>query len=174
MLKNGYPSIYVYVLERLGCKEKAQRFKLDCKAQEDNNFGNYSSYVHGWWIPLLETMRQEGKLKQGKYPFSVYLFVGTKKLLMYSWYEYTYIGELDKQGNACGHGIALPRTDYNADQRYIKQLTYEGTFLNNHPHGICKYCSDSDKIKGAVTEQGLEQIEGEWHKGKCHGKYTHY
>ena len=42
--------------------------------------------------------------------------------------RYKYTGELDKDGNACGYGVA---NDYYGG-------TYKGTWFNNTIHGISK------------------------------------
>ena len=44
---------------------------------------------------------------------------------------YTYTGELDKEGNACGLGVAVDKSDLN-EPKFI------GTFLDDRRHGICK------------------------------------
>ena len=58
-----------------------------------------------------------------------------------------YEGEIDNSGKACGIGKALfQSTDTEVDERTrTEQLglrdrkhTFEGTWFENHPHGICK------------------------------------
>ena len=54
------------------------------------------------------------------------LHTGHKKVKLFA-KEFDYKGELDKDGNVCGHGVATRKT-----------YKYEGTFLNNQAHGFGK------------------------------------
>lgn len=56
------------------------------------------------------------------------LCLGKKKVVLFTGDEYDYSGELDQDGNLCGHGVAI----------YPALLKYEGTFLNNKSHGFGK------------------------------------
>ena len=56
------------------------------------------------------------------------IFLGEKKLLLISEYDYT--GELDEHGYACGFGVAV-KTNNNHD-RII------GTWLEDKEHGFSK------------------------------------
>ena len=55
------------------------------------------------------------------------LFVESTTIFDADLLEYDYVGEVDMNGNACGHGIATNEED---------DLKKEGTFLNNEFHGI--------------------------------------
>ena len=54
------------------------------------------------------------------------LHSGHKKVRLFA-KEFEYKGELDEEGNVCGHGVATRKT-----------YKYEGTFFNNQAHGFGK------------------------------------
>ena len=47
-----------------------------------------------------------------------------------------YEGEIDSNGNACGHGIAKRPEIANSRQPYLE---IEGTWLGGMKHGFCKF-----------------------------------
>jgi len=73
-----------------------------------------------------------------------------------------YEGQVDKEGNACGQGKwkCTEPTDHWSD----KGTTIEGSFKDNLPDGFAIMVYGIDK----------ERYEGEWSKGRLHGKVTHY
>ena len=54
--------------------------------------------------------------------------LGQRKVFIGSDEKYEYTGELDKDGNACGFGIAVGEID--------KDARYESTWFQNKRHGI--------------------------------------
>ena len=57
----------------------------------------------------------------------ILLLIGITKVTDADGNELDYIGEIDKDENACGHGIASSKD---------KNLKLEGTFFNNQMHGL--------------------------------------
>ena len=51
---------------------------------------------------------------------------------------------------------------------------YIGTFLDDLPHGFCKFDRCYVKYLGEHTEGSWGRFEGEFRKGKSHGKMTVY
>lgn len=55
--------------------------------------------------------------------------------------DYKYQGEVDNEGKACGFGIAREIIDPKFagdpnDWDYFEGNSYEGTWLDNKPHGV--------------------------------------
>ena len=74
-----------------------------------------------------------GKLKQGKnifdYNRAKRITLGERTVIVSrGQIECDYSGELDQDGNACGHGLAVCKTD--------QSKRWEGTWLKNKTHGI--------------------------------------
>ena len=47
--------------------DEMDAYKQDCKSKRDGPFLEYSSYVHGYLIPFLNYMREEGIVRKGKH-----------------------------------------------------------------------------------------------------------
>ena len=81
------------------------------------------------------------------------LHQGSKTIQDHNGVEYEYEGELDKQGQACGQGIA----------RCSDGHSYTGTFLSDKMHGI-----------GVIRYKDGSVEQGRWQDGHIHGKTTLY
>ena len=110
-------------------KTDLNRYMLQCKQLEDE-YEKYSLYVHGYFLPWLQQQREAGSLQQGrsKQIFHHTQDLGQRKVFIGSDDKYEYTGELDKDGNACGFGIAVGEID--------KDARYESTWFQNKRHGI--------------------------------------
>ena len=75
-----------------------------------------TAYINLCFLPYLDLLRQQNKLKQGKKEVEVDGFVSE------------YLGEMDESDNCIGVGTA---TDKYGNKRY-------GTWLNDEMHGTCK------------------------------------
>ena len=91
----------------------------------------------GFIEPTLEKLRREQKLKVGK------------KKMTINGVLYDYEGEM-KYNDAHGYGIAR-----------CGAVSFEGTFFNDKPDGICRHV----QIDGII-------FDGEWKQGKKRGKMT--
>ena len=72
MLLRSNPGLYIFVLDTYGKFGQVKEFMEWCKTFEFGDLGEYSVYVHGYWLPWLAKQRQAGKLKKGKSNFSSY------------------------------------------------------------------------------------------------------
>ena len=61
-LKAHYPRLYLFSLEFMDRREEAEEFSKQCLEYRDKDWENYSYYVHGYLLPMLEKLREEGKL----------------------------------------------------------------------------------------------------------------
>ena len=101
----------------------------------ENDWENYSHYVHGFWIPYLQQLKNEGILTEGMISLIVSDFFHIGQItfeipnndLQGTVHRYKYIGSL-KGDKAFGQGFAT-RIDNERD--FII-----GTFKDNVPHGI--------------------------------------
>ena len=103
-----------------------------CKKLE-NDYNNYSLYVHGWWLIWLAQQRQAGKLKQGNTLTILILIIVINKRVKLGGLggsQCYYTGEVDETGKTCGNGVIV-----NVNNPNVKT---EGTFLNGARHGISK------------------------------------
>ena len=77
---------------------------------------------------------------------------------------YTYIGETDSQGRACGRGTIEDQTGKSLFTKYDgSSLKYEGTFLDDKLEGIC-----------VITIDNRDKFIAEFHAGKQFGRATLY
>ena len=60
-------------------------------------------------------------------------------------------------------------------------VSYEGTFMNGWPHGVCKFCVCSLEylvyiiyLIGVTTWSSGNRREGDYKDGSRHGKVTYY
>ena len=68
---------------------------------------DYSLYVHGFLEPWIRQQRSEGKFVKGKYVSLKKLHsVGEKDIQDGYGEKWTYVGEIDSVGRACGRGVA--------------------------------------------------------------------
>ena len=103
--------------------------KEQCKKLE-NDDNKFSQYIHEYWLPWLDEQRKAGKLIKGKYQSQILLTITDEKRIEITIKEYDYTGEMDQDGKACGQGVAVFVND--------KDMRYEGTFLDDQPHGLCR------------------------------------
>ena len=61
-----FPCLCIHVMKKNGMKRELEKYMEDCKAKEDGEIGQYSLYVHGYWLPWLEMEREAGNLVQGR------------------------------------------------------------------------------------------------------------
>ena len=81
--------------------------------------------------------------------------------------KYSYKGELDSDGNACGHGTAV-------NVRH-PDWKYEGTFFKDYKHGLGEFTITTlIAIFVGILEWGGFTGEKEWRYGLAHGKETTY
>ena len=78
-------------------------------------------YTHLWVLPYHDFLRSQGKLTKGQ------------KKVKIGKDEADYNGELADNGACCGAGIAILE---NGNK-------YEGTWLNDQLHGICKFSAQA-------------------------------
>ena len=81
-----------------------------------------------------------------------------------------YEGEIDSNGNACGHGIA---TRPGTDKSGAAYLEIEGTWLGGMKHGFCKFIFPELTFLAMITTKDV-RLEGEYKFRWCHGKSTLY
>lgn len=117
-------------------KGHKQDWAFKCQSYE-NAFGNYTLYCLGYIEPTLEKLRRDQKL-----------VVGKKKMTI-NGVIYDYEGEM-RYNDAHGHGIARSGA-----------ISFEGTFFNDRPEGVCRH----------VQADGII-FDGEWKQGKKWGKMT--
>ena len=84
MLRNHYPNVYKKALQVLGKEKELKAYIKYCKSKRDTCPEDYSIYVHGFLLPLINSMRVNGKLNEGK-----------KSIMNGKW---KYQGELDSYG----------------------------------------------------------------------------
>ena len=70
-LKQFFPGIYRFMLEFTNWSERVKLHVDECY-EYHNNLSKYCLYVHGYFAPLLEQRRADGKLDNGKL---VYVFL---------------------------------------------------------------------------------------------------
>ena len=102
-MRHRYPAIYCSFLKHAGRDE-------EFRALDDGTELTYTWYIFGTLIPKLSKLRREGCLTHAGIPF----FSGVN-------IDADYLGEIDKDGLACGYGM-LRTWDGN---------TSEGTFIEN-------------------------------------------
>ena len=113
-------------------KQKDLKDYMDhCKKLRGGDHGQYTLYIYGFLLPWLQEQREQGKLVKGKYisRFEI-AHAGNKRFSLRGTFDY--VGELDREGNAAGFGVATRVSD--------KNHKFEGTFLNDKPEGVCKFC----------------------------------
>ena len=77
---------------------------------------------------------------------------------------FTYIGETDSEGRACGNGVVIdPSCTIKNSLYFGKVVKYEGTFLNDKLEGTC-----------VITIDGKDKLIAEFKEGKYYGKSTLY
>ena len=79
--------------------------------------------------------------------------------------KYEYVGELDKEGNACGYGYCQKSS----------VMKFEGTFLEGKAHGLSKnFCSFHKNMCIVKLDDKQNKITYEWEYrfGERHGKAT--
>ena len=75
-------------------------------------------------------------------------------------YTCDYLGDVDKDGKACGFGVA---TATNANGYVVK---FEGTWLDDQPHGVVKVDVE-DSISVGEWCQGSPFGRGSFHSRQC-------
>ena len=55
------------MLDHLDRPKEKKGFMDECKLYEDGDPENYGRYVHGYLLPMLDQLRDDCKLKQGKH-----------------------------------------------------------------------------------------------------------
>ena len=65
LLRNEYPSLFIFILESFDMTERIDQFAIKCKACEEDRY-KYSVYVHGYFYVWLDQQRKDGKLKTGE------------------------------------------------------------------------------------------------------------
>lgn len=97
---------------------------------------------------MFEDLSRDGRLNEGK-----------KKLTKQDGVEWSYTGQIDENGAACGNGIAT-RTDGKHEYTYI------GSFFNDQWEGIGHYSAheiDCGEYMPLNTDVKSEFKEGEYH-----------
>ena len=132
-LQKNSPGLYIYVNKRMGLNAQAARFMAENEKFLRGDNKNYSRYVHGFLLPELEKRRQSGMILKSK--FSVQTKRETcedqRKKLQIGAHSFDYIGETDRDGLACGYGVAVSEVD--------KTWSFSGTWLKNEQHGLCRF-----------------------------------
>ena len=64
MLATEFSCLYIHVLYSIGDYDRALEYMKENRSKE-HEF-NYSLYVHGYFLPWLDWMRNAGQLKKGK------------------------------------------------------------------------------------------------------------
>ena len=106
-MRNHYPNTYRIALQVLGKQKELISYIQYCKNKRDGSFEDYSIFVHGFLVPLFESMQLNGKLNSGR------------KTIMIEGKKWNYQGELDSYGEPFGYGEAS-----------CGEFNYRGTFLN--------------------------------------------
>jgi len=88
-LEEKYPDVYITVQKYFGSDEKRREFSF-------TNSECYTIYILEYFNPWLEELRAKGELRKD--------YSGSKTQLAGE--NWTYKGEIDKNGLACGYGIA--------------------------------------------------------------------
>ena len=129
-LGKGYPALCIFIMEKRGMNKQLHQYMEKCKSLE-NDWKNYSLYVHGYWLPFLHQQISQGLLKRVEDKESIVLEIRGQ--------SYKYEGYINADGEAFGFG-KLKGHEYSNFG-----TTYTGTFKNNKIHGICKN-SKRDKL----------------------------
>ena len=61
-----YPCLCLYVMKAKGQTELYNKYMNNCKKLEDND-EKFSIYIHGFWLPHLEQLKEQGLLKEGRH-----------------------------------------------------------------------------------------------------------
>ena len=108
--------MYFAALEHLSRKNEGEQYMEICKAFKNSDHEEYTQYVFGYLLPFLDELKSKNATKKG-----------SKTIVVYGKYC-SYLGELDNQGRANGHGVVV------SDDKV--GLYYEGTFVNDRFEGI--------------------------------------
>ena len=77
---------------------------------------------------------------------------------------FTYVGETDSEGKACGKGVVVDPSCTKQNKLYYgKEVKYEGTFLNDKLEGKC-----------VITIDNRCKLIAEFKEGQYFGKSTYY
>ena len=63
LLSRKYPSVYIYVLQKMRRRDEVKEFMKKCAELEKGDPAQYTMYIQGYWNPWLEQQRDAGKLK---------------------------------------------------------------------------------------------------------------
>ena len=123
MLKWEYICLFFLICDVKGKEGKEeyiqmkQEFMLKCKNEYEDDYELYTYHVHGYLLPQIEQVSKSDQLKDGDVKIE------------FNEQRCKYKGQLDPDKNACGFG------EFEDDKGDI----WKGTFLDNRPHGLCKY-----------------------------------
>ena len=104
ILKLNYPAIYIYFLTAMNKAEALEEYSAHCKSLEDSDPSSYFRYVHGYLVPHLQQLEATGKLRLGKSTLHASPLISGSTKIREGMYSYT--GQVDRYGDACGVGIA--------------------------------------------------------------------
>ena len=130
MMSACYPELYVEGLMMSERFDEVDAFKAACKEKRSGPFLEYSAYVHGYLMPFLKYLKEEGIIRQGKCSHRTLIQAKGKGDVILNDEYYEYVGDVDSRGKACGSGVATKVGE--PDFKYI------GTFFNDLPEGIGK------------------------------------
>ena len=73
IFKKKYPCLYIFILSSNRKRVALTRYMEECKKEEDD-FLNYTLYIHGYLLPWLEELRKRGRIKKGNSSVQYYFF----------------------------------------------------------------------------------------------------
>ena len=118
LLKYAYPYLYILILKRLG----VDLAKVMEEAKDLHKEPEYMPvWFHLWWLPLIDDLKQQNKIKKGKKEVKV---LG----------KCTYEGDL-KDGKCFGVGTAIAKDG----------TKYSGTWMDDQRHGVSKCTAQHPK-----------------------------
>ena len=94
-LAKHYPCLWYFVMKERGVGSHITDNQMKSYKQYENDHGNFTLYVHGYFLPQLEQWRESGLL----WPNQV------SQLMIYG-EKFKYVGETDCSGVPTGKGIA--------------------------------------------------------------------
>ena len=65
-MRNDYPAVYIAYCEDFKLSKQIDNYVAECMMKKHDPL-KYAQYIHGGVLPTLNKLRNEGKLKRGKY-----------------------------------------------------------------------------------------------------------
>ena len=126
---------------------------LGCKKFE-NDFENFSLYLHGYWLPYLEQMMEDELLEEGKATSIlselILLRIGTA-IFKIDGFNVYYKGLIDVDGEAVGYGVATHESGKNLDYCIVSKNLAKFTTIRQ----VVNNSSDHDSLMLEIQDPSL-------------------